>query len=135
LLAVHELAQRPVLRLDAELDPLLVGPLLERRAGEVHALVEAGAVGGVGQHDLLLVDVGVPREIGFTVPLGGLRLLVELVQCRTLALLVVPREDGVGVVLDGMDDLVDVLVADRQDRLEIVDVGPPDELFVRGHGP
>ena len=31
LLAVQELRERPVLRLDAELDPLLVAPLLERR--------------------------------------------------------------------------------------------------------
>ena len=35
LLAVEELRERPVLALDAELDPLLVGPLRERRAAQV----------------------------------------------------------------------------------------------------
>ena len=80
LLAVHELAQRPVLRLDAELDPLLLGPLLEGRAREVHAFVEARVVGRVGEHDLLLVDVGLPRQIGLAVPLRRLRLLVQLVE-------------------------------------------------------
>jgi hypothetical protein len=36
---------------------------------------------------------------------------------------VVPREDRVGVVLDDVLDLVDVGVGDRQDRLDVVDVG------------
>ncbi len=47
--------------------------------------------------------------------------------------LVVPREDGVGVVRHGVDDRVDVGVGDGEDRLEVVDVGPADDLFVGRH--
>src|SRR5581483_970830 len=82
--------------------------------------------------DLLGVDGGVPREVGLTVPLRGLRLLVELVQRGALTLLVVPREDGVGVVLHRVDDGVDVFVRDGEDRLEVVGVGAPEDLFVGG---
>ena len=93
LLTVHELRQRPVLRLDPELDPFLVAPRLERRALQVHLPVAVVLERLVRDDDLLLVDVGVPREI-VGVPLRRLRLLVELEQ-RLAALLVVPREDGV----------------------------------------
>ena len=81
LLAVHELAERPVLALDAELEPLLVAPLLERRAGDGRcrrrSRRSATALAG---DDLLLVDVGVPRQVGLAVPLRRLGLLVELVR-------------------------------------------------------
>ncbi len=133
---MHELAHRPVLALDEERAPLLVSPVVQRLAGttgrEEHR-VGVGIGGGVGHH-LLDVDGGVPRQIGLAVPLGVLRLLVELVEGRTLALLVVPGEQGVGVVLDGVHHLVRVLGGDGQDRLEVVDVGPTEHLFVGGHG-
>ena len=70
-----------------------------------------------------------PRQVGLAVPLRGLGLLVELVERRAGALLVVPGEDGVGVVLDGVDGLVDVGVRDGEDRLEVVDVGAADDAL------
>src|SRR5690554_6839759 len=62
---------------------------------------------GVGRFDepLLGVDVDRPVEVGLTVPLRRLGLLVELVERRTGALLVVPREDGIRVVAHGVDRL------------------------------
>ena len=82
LLAVEELAEAPVAALDAELEPLLVAPLLDRRA-DVHVGVEAGAEHRLVLGDGLLdVDVGVPRQVGGGVPLTGLGLLVQLAQRR-----------------------------------------------------
>jgi hypothetical protein len=52
---------------------------------------------------LVGIDVDRPVEVGLAVPLGGLGLLVELVEPWPLALVVAPGEDGVGVVLDGVD--------------------------------
>ena len=77
---------------------------------------------GVGEHDLLLVDLGVPRQVGLAVPHRRLGLLVEAVELRAGALLVVPGEDGVGVDLHRVDDGVDVGVGDGEDGLEVVDV-------------
>ncbi len=59
LLAVHELREQPVLVLDAELDELLVVPLLEHGAGQRRFVpLHLRRVGlGVGDHDLLLVDL------------------------------------------------------------------------------
>jgi hypothetical protein len=130
LLTVHELAQRPVVGLDGEADPLVLGPLLERGAGDV--LLELGELHALEGGVLLEVDLGVPGEVGLAVPLRALGLLVELVERRPGALLVVPREDGVGVVLDRVDDLVHVGVADGEDRLEVVDLVPTDQLTVAG---
>ena len=58
LLAVHELRERPVLPLDRELDPLLLGPLRERRAREVDAVGEEAARprGSSLERERLLVD-------------------------------------------------------------------------------
>ena len=79
--------------------------------------------------DLLEVDLGVPRQVGRGVPLADLGLLVELAQRRP-GERVVPREDGVGVVLDGVLDLVDVGVGDGEDGLDVVDLGAADDLVV-----
>ena len=91
----------------------------------------------VAGDDGLEVDLGVPRQVGGGVPLAGLALLVQLAQLRA-GQRVVPREQGVGVVLDGVEDLVDVGVGDRQDRLEVVELGAADDLVVvavgDGHG-
>ena len=130
LLAVHELREQPVLRLDAELDPLLLGPLLERRALEVDALGEEALVGlDVLERELHLVDLGRPVEVGGDVPLRRLGLLVELDERRAAAL-VVPREHRVGVRLHRVHDRVGVGVADREDRLEIVDLVASDQFHV-----
>ena len=91
--------------------------------GELHALQ---------LRVLLQVDLGVPRQVGLAVPLGVLGLLVQLVERRPGALLVVPGEDGVGVVLDRVDRLVDVGVGDREDRLEVVDLVAADDFGVGG---
>ena len=40
---------------------------------------------------------------------------------------VVPREDGVGVVLDDVLDLVRVVRWDREDRVDVVDLGAADD--------
>ena len=48
--------------------------------------------------------------------------------------LVVPREDRVGVVLDGVLDLVASVLVIGEDRLEVVDVGAADDLFVVADG-
>src|SRR5690606_33406959 len=61
-------------------------------------------------------------------------LLVEAVERGALPLLVVPGEDGLGVVLHGVDGFVHVGVGDAEDGLEVVDVGSADQLFVGGHG-
>src|SRR5439155_306909 len=45
----------------------------------------------------------------------------------------VPREDGVSIVLDHVLDLVDVRVADGQDRLDVVDLLSADHLLGAGH--
>ena len=132
LLAVEELGQGPALRLDVEVEPLLVAPVLERRAGEVDSLVAPAVLHLVRDGDGRGVDVGVPREVP-RVPLRGLRLLVEPLE-RLAGLLVVPGEDRVGVGVDGVRDLVDVAVGDGEDRLDVVDVGTADELFGARHG-
>ena len=114
------------------MQPLLVAPLLEGRPAEIDALAEAAGLDGVVDRHLLLVDGRVPGQVGLGVPLGLLGLLVELAESGTGAL-VIPREQGVGVVLDGVGNFVDVVVGDRQDRLEVVDVGAADQLFVGCH--
>jgi hypothetical protein len=82
--------------------------------------------------DLLDVDVELPGQVGLAVPLGLLGLLVQLHQ-RGTAALVVPREDGVGVLLDGVGHGIDVGVGDREDRLQVVDVAATDDLLGRRH--
>ena len=136
LLAVEELALGPHVGLDGVLQPLLLAPLLERRAGEVHA--HGGEVLAAGDPDLagdpLGVDLGVPRQVGGAVPLAGLGLLVQLDEGRTGAL-VVPGEQGVGVVLDRVDDLVDVGVGHGEDGVEVVDVLAAEDVGVgTSHG-
>ncbi len=129
LLAVHELAEAPVAALDAELEPLLVVPLLDRCA-DVHAGVDAGADQRLILGDGLLdVDLGVPRQVGGGVPLADLGLLVQLAQRRP-AERVVPREDGVGVVLDDVGDLVGIVSGDGQDGIDVVDLGAADDRLV-----
>ena len=125
LLAVHELRERPVLRLDAETDPLLVTPLLERGVREVFLAIHAVLVLILGR-DLFLVDLDLPWQV-VRIPLRRLRLLVQLGQRRTAAL-VVPREDGVGIRVHGVRDLVDVVIGDRKDCFEVVHVGAADDL-------
>ena len=90
-----------------------------------------GRVGlGVGDDDLLLVDLDRPVQVGLRVPLRLLGLLVELVELRLGALLVVPGELGRAVVGDAVEAL-DVVVADEaQHRLEVVDALPADQLQV-----
>ena len=103
LLAVEELRQRPVLRLDAEARATPSSPHFSNGVPfSVELAAERHVVGQrwFCEHDLLLVDVGVPGEVGLCVPLRRLRLLVELAQRGTTPL-VVPREDGVPVRLDG----------------------------------
>ncbi len=134
LLAVEELRQRPVLRLHAEREPLGVAPLLERRALGVELAAERHIVlQGVGEHDVLLVDVGVPGQVGLRVPLRLLRPLVQLAERGTTAV-VVPREDGVPVRLDEVLDLVHIGVGDGEDRLEVVDFVAAQDLVCAGHG-
>ncbi|MEZ5298794.1 MAG: hypothetical protein R2697_21680 [Ilumatobacteraceae bacterium] len=133
LFAVEELRQRPAALVDAELEPLLVAPLLDDGALVVVGGEAGRRCGLVGADDLLDVDVGVPVEVGRAVPLTGLGLLVQLAELGP-GEGVVPREDGVGVVLDDVFDLVHVGVRDRQDRLDVVDVGAADDLFVGGEG-
>ena len=131
LLAVEELRQRPAALVDAELEPLLVAPLLDdgavvvvgRQAGRERRLV--------GGDDRLELDLGVPRQVGGGVPLADLGLLVQLAQLRP-GQRVVPREDRVGVVLDDVLDLVDIGVGDGQDRLDVVDLVATDDRFVVG---
>ena len=131
LLAVHELRQRPVLRLDPELDPLLVAPLLERRAGEVVHCGRSRSGSGCSAATFSW-STSMSHGRSLRVPLRRLRLLVELAE-RGPAALVVPREDRVGVGVHRVRDLVDVAVGDREDRLEVVDVGATDDLGVVSH--
>ena len=136
LLAVHELAEHPVLRLHAELGPLLIAPALEERAAQVDAAPAVG--GGVGDDHRLLVDLDRPVEVGLAVPLGGLGLLVELLEAGPGPLLVVPGEDGVGVVLHGVDRGLDVGVGHVHDVGVAGDHGPLpptrcQRVFAGGH--
>ena len=137
LLAVEELRERPVLALDAELDPLVVGPRLERRALEVEPTRERA------------VDVRLPRsraparpgrpasrpvEVGGRVPLRRLRLLVQLDE-RLARLLVVPREQRVGVRPGSMcwTSSTSLLVIERIASRSSMLVAA-DHLLVRCHG-
>ena len=127
LLAVEELRQRPLAVLDAELEPLLVAPLLEHGAVVVVGVEACGDGNLVGRDHLLDVDLGVPWEVGGGVPLAGLGLLVQLAQRRP-GEGVVPREDRVRVVLHDVLDLVDIGVGDGQDGLEVVQIGAADDV-------
>ena len=101
LLAMHELRQAPVLALHAELQPLLVAPALEQALLDgplAHPPVARRSDGEVGG-DLLLVHLNGPVEVRLGVPLAALGLLVQLVELRAGALLVLPREDRVEVRL------------------------------------
>ena len=123
LLTVHELAEAPLGRLETELTPFLVAPRVERRIGILH-------VGRIHLEFELEVErlVGVnldrPVEIGGGVPLAGLGFLVELVELGPLTLVVVPGEDGVGVVLHEMDQLIGIVVRlrDLHDAIDVVGV-------------
>ena len=130
LLAVQELAEAPVHRLDAQVLPFLLVQLVERR---FRVLGEVGHLGGVGggQH-LVRIDVDRPVQVGLAVPLGDLRLLVELVQPGPLTLVVAPGEDGVGVVLHGVDEGRHVVVVYRElrDAIRVVGVRPEVEGLV-----
>ncbi len=133
LLAVEELRERPVLALDAERDPFLVAPLLDRGAGQVEADAEAAVGLGLLDDQPLLVDLGLPGKVGLAVPLGALGLLVELVELRTGALLVVPGEDGVVLRVHDVAP-VGLLGPDhREDGLEVVDLGPSDDVLGAAH--
>ena len=129
LLAVQELAEAPVAALDAELQPFLLAPLLDR-SPDVHVGVQARA-----EHLLVLldraldIDLGVPWQVGGGVPLTGLGLLVQLAQRRP-GQAVIPGEDGIGVVLDDVLDLVGVARGNGQDRVDVVDLGAPDDAVV-----
>ena len=137
LLAVHELAERPVLALDADLDPLL------RRPTSRTACRPAASSMPPARPPRLAVALAMTTASWSTSVSHGrsvspfhcerLGLLVEAVELGAAALLVVPGEDGVGVVLDRVDGLVDVGVGDGEDGLEVVDVGAADELFVGAH--
>jgi len=129
LLAVEELRERPLSALDAELEPLFVAPLRQRRLCVpvgVDAVTDEGLVFGDGLFD---VDVHVPRKIGGAVPLAGLGLLIQLAQLRA-GQRVIPREDRVGVVLHHVLDLVRVDERRGEDRLDVVDRRAADDRFV-----
>ncbi|CAB4710282.1 unannotated protein [freshwater metagenome] len=133
LLAVEELAECPPTALHAEFHPLLGPPLLHRGPDVhvgVHTRTERCLIGGDGG---LEVDISVPCEVGGAVPLAGLGLLVEPPQCRALQR-VVPSEDGVGVVLDDVLDLINVGVGDGEDGLDVVEVRAANDVFGGGHG-
>ena len=132
LLAVHELRQQPVLVLDPELQEALVVPLLERGAGQGGGVpLHLGGVGlRVGHHDLLLVDLDRPVQVGLRVPLRLLGLLVELVELRLGALFVVPGELGRAVVGHLVVALFVVLADDAHHRLHVVDALAADQLEV-----
>jgi hypothetical protein len=88
---------------------------------------------GLVADQLLLIDLDLPGKVGLPVPLGPFGLLVELVELRAGALLVVPGEDGVVVGMDHMA-AVGLLGADhREDGLEIVDLGAADDLLGAAH--
>ena len=112
LLTVEELRKRPPLGLDDELVPLLVAPLGRRSLRVVLHDVETGD--GLAELDgqLLPVHLDFPRQVGAGVPLGALRLLVELDQGRTAAL-VVPGKKDLVLLLDGVEDLVRVAALDH----------------------
>ena len=82
LLTVQELREEPVLTLDLQLHPLVLGPVFERRSPQVDRVAEVRDVFAihVGERELFLVDRNRPVEIGRHVPLRGLRLLVQLAQ-------------------------------------------------------
>ncbi len=84
LLAVEELRQRPLAVLDAERQPLLLAPVADHGV-----VVEVGVDAGgdadlVARHDLFEVDFDRPVEVGGSVPLSGLGLLVQLAKLRPL---------------------------------------------------
>ena len=83
LLAVEELREQRVLHLDADLAPLLLAEVLDRRVLDLLQRAEPHrrAAGELGR-DLLRVDVGRPVEVGGDVPLRRLRLLVQLARAR-----------------------------------------------------
>ncbi len=133
LLPVEELGQGPVLALHPELDPLLLRPFLSRSTGEVDSGGKPSGGHGVFDDQLLLIDIGVPGQIGLTIPLGLLGFLVELVEFGSGSLLIVPREDG---VIDGVHCMstIGVFGADhRQNRLEVVDVLSADDVVGAVH--
>ena len=70
----------------------------------------------------LLVDLGLPGQVGLAVPLGALGLLVELVELGPGALLVVPGEDRVVVRVDDVAAVGLLGAHDREDGLEVVDL-------------
>ena len=104
LLAVHELRQQRVLELDADLAPLLLAEVLDRRVFGVLQRLEARAVPPPPSSRPIFsgsTSIDQSRSVG-RVPLRRLRLLVELPERRAAAL-VVPREDGVEVRVDRVD--------------------------------
>ena len=76
------------------------------------------------------IDIDRPVDIGFDVPLAALGLFVELLQRRTRALLVVPRENGLGVVGHRVFDGVDIGVDHSDNGFDIIHIAI-GELF--GH--
>ena len=136
LLAVQELAELPVEAMHTELEPLLLAPLLHRRADE-DVLVETATDDGLVVDDgLLHVDIEVPRQVGGGVPLADLGLLVQLAQRRPRER-VVPREDRVGVVLDDVEHLGRIRGGNREDRIDVVNLGTAEDRVVvvvgKGH--
>jgi hypothetical protein len=130
---VEELRQRPVLALDAEGDPLLIAPLLERSTRDVEADRMAALRRGRLDDQFLLLDIGVPREVGLAVPLGVLGLFVELVQLRLGTLLVVLSEDRVALRRDDMATVRLLGTDDGENGLQVVDVLAADDVLGAAH--
>ena len=134
LFTVHELAQHPVLVLHVEIDPLFFTPRREGgsiKRGRGQWTATAVHVGLVCER--LLVDRCRPIEVGRSVPLRALGLLVELVESGAKTFLVVPREH----CRAGVDNFVMTLFINStnqiEDGLHVIDLIATDDRHVRCH--
>ena len=131
LLAVEELAHPPVEGLHLELQPFLVAPVLDRGPFDVgHALLKEVDRAGHLSRDLLDVNVDGPIEVGGTVPLRRLRLLVQLGEALS-GTAVVPGEDGVTPCGSRVEVGAEIPGIISDDRLDVVDVFAAQELVGR----
>ena len=126
--------KRPVLALDAELRSTPCRPSCSTGVPSTSSACEPQSVPAAAELAATTfsgsTSIDQSRSV-VAVPLRGLGLLVELVERRARALLVVPREDGVGVVGDGVErPRRRRCWSTREDGLEVVDVVAADELLV-----